>query len=196
MSTRAQIKITGKKQYGSGNTAIWIYKHHDGYPSAHGMLGILANAVEKAEEAIADQRAHRLAAECLPVGMAAFIQAETADTQRGFLAEIEGETSVVNDNTFAHGDLEYFYEIDLLEKSIEVFGQDGTKGDFLSGTPTDLKAAGRCQIELYPRRLLPDYRDETIAGIDDCLARLRAAGWRVKGACATQAEVDAEVSAK
>ena len=126
MSTRCQIGV-------NGNDCL-IYKHSDGYPGGeHGVLEVLAPAARTfadkrgndPEYALAQiMRAFARKDEERRKEMLAYYEEEDTENELGYnMAETYKEPRMTGwgITTSIHGDIEYFYWIDLEKRVIEIY---------------------------------------------------------------------------
>ena len=198
MSTRGAIIFIGPDTFGGSVKALRLYQHCDTYPT--NILPVLKDVLKatrkKAEEHHTDHIAYRMRnvpfkfETCIiPAELLAGVYIGETTTGFGLSAHIEhsmglrsAELGELDAGTLSelfgnHGDLEWVYVVNSIDRSIRVFG-----GGFTGELPETFFKQGTVNPECYSEDLVEDYRDKALASIKSATRSLNRIGFPVNPA--------------
>ena len=195
MSTRMTIVFIGSNGYdGSGQQATRLYQHSDGYPTnvLPTLLDCLRNVRKKAEAhwEHVSYRHNGAAFDFLttPINSELLAGCYIAEETSGFGMGAEFERTIFLDKPNPddwdretqrgvygdHGDIEWLYVVNALDRSIRVFG-----GGYFDRFPQETVAAGTVDPMSYVEHLSDDYKDQAAATIKSAARSLGRIGFPV-----------------
>lgn len=194
MSTRGSIIFIGPGTFGGGVEGIRLYQHCDTYPTnmLPSLRKVLKATRKKAEEHH-EHVAYRMKgapfnfATCvIPAELLAGVYIGETTTGFGLSAHIEHKMALKSDDLGSlhpdtlselfgnHGDLEWVYVVNAMERNIRVFG-----GGYTGELPVTFFEAGTVDPESYVGNLVEEYQDKELARIKSATRSLNRAGFPV-----------------
>jgi hypothetical protein len=161
MSTRSMIFVTGYKQHESDLTTFSVYKHHDGYPTH--TLALIADTLFICDKLI------KAAKPFAKLNLSTFLGKLTGEgtNEYGQGVSVEKESrGDYGDHLINHGDLDYVYIINLVEKTVHCMKKEGSK--FGSTNPFD-----------YLNKIAEQYRKEDQIVLTKKIERMKKLGFKI-----------------
>jgi hypothetical protein len=189
------IVFIGANNYdGTGTQAVRLYQHSDGYPT--NVLPTIRDAMKAVRKKSADHWQHisykfpRAEFDFLTVPINAELMAGCyiAEESSGFGMGARFEKAIYLETDIAaewdeetrrkvygnHGDIEWLYVVNSIERTIKVFG-----GGYTGDDPADTAAKGTVNPLSYVENLTEEYQDRETARIKNATRSLARYGFPV-----------------